>query len=54
MATNLSCSPNFCCAAMANNEVTYFAVVYITFPVTCAILADIDIALQAAKGCFDF
>lgn len=35
---------------MANNEVTYFEMVYVTFPVTWAILADIDILLPGAKG----
>lgn len=50
MITKILCSSNFCSAAVANNEVTYFAVVYVTFPVTCTVLADIDIVFQAAKG----
>lgn len=29
---------------------TYFEMVYVTFPVTCAILADIDVLLPGAKG----
>lgn len=47
MIAKILCSSKFCCAAVANNEVTYFAVVYVTFPVTCAILADID----SVSGC---
>lgn len=53
MATNPKrdlVSPNSWCTATENNEMTYFAVVQVTFPLTCAILAEMGVVSQTAKG----